>query len=639
MSPLRPAALALAAFASLAAAQDAAPTGLLADFMRSPAVGVRLAPSFTWIVPACAAGAGDGSQMAFRIVVTTALGAPVFDSGKVAGNDSTYVAYAGPALAAATRYAWTVSTWTADCASPASAPAAFVTAPWAGFAAGAQFLTVPSATFGYFRTEISVPAGVLSAVAFVAALVDEPLLSGYKVYVDDRLANIGPGRGEAPVYGGDGVFRSLPITTIDLTAALGGAPAAATHALALQAMHSDPNVIFQLELTLADGSKTVVVTDASWRAFNGDAHRKPGPAKNGGSAGTGFLEYIDARGEPVGWRLPGFVEGAGWGAATGAAPTADQITNLHPRMQPAMAVDENLPAVSIRPVPSPPMPPSGPQWCGIVPENSDFELACWDGGVIQGVAFASFGTPSGSCPNALVSSASCNASTSVAVVRAACVGKTSCSVPATVAEFGGTDPCYDVVKSLAVQLQCAGTPPPPPPPAATTAFIADFGREFQGGLRLWVAEDAVAGTTVEIACGEHMTGDVVDYTWGWEFTWTLRDGMQVLEQHKYMEVRGACSRARHLNLRQPHLRPACNPAQLSRSAASCASPSRARRRPSRSTPGAPRIPGLRRTPCLRRATRRLTPSTTSAATRSSRRRSTPTRTRTRASAPRTRRTA
>jgi len=536
MTALRvPASLAL--LAALAAAQDAAPTGLLADFMRSPAVGVRLTPSFTWIVPPCASGAGDGTQTNFRIVVTTALGAPVWDSGKVAGNDSTYVAYAGPALAPTTRYAWTAATWTADCASPASAPASFVTAPWSGFAAGAQFLTVASATFGYFRKEVSVPAGVTSAVAFVAALVDEPLLSGYKLYVDDKLANIGPGRGEAPVYGGDGLFRSLPVTTIDLTAALGGAPAAATRALALQAMHQAPQVIMQLELTLADGSKSVVVTDGSWRAFNGDAHRVPGPAKNGGSAGTGFLEYIDARGEPVGWRLPGFVEGAGWAAAAGAAPTADQLANLHPRMQPAMAVDENVPAVAIRSIPSPPMPPSGPQWCGIAPENSNLELACWDGGVIQGVTFASFGTPSGSCPNALARNASCDAPTSLSVVSAACVGKKSCSVPATVTEFGGTDPCFDTLKSLAVQLQCAGTPPPPPPPSTPTSFLVDFGRELQGGIRLWVAEDGVAGSTVEIACGEHVTGDVVDYTWGWEFTWTLRDGMQILEQHKYMEFR------------------------------------------------------------------------------------------------------
>ena len=49
--------------------------------------------------------------------------------------------------------------------------------------------------------------------------------------------------------------------------------------------------------------------------------------------------------------------------------------------------------------------------------------------------------------------------------------------------------------------------------------------------------NGVAGTTVAIMCGESLAGTTVGTTWGWEFTWTLRDGAQVLEQHKYMECR------------------------------------------------------------------------------------------------------
>jgi hypothetical protein len=47
-------------------------------------------------------------------------------------------------------------------------------------------------------------------------------------------------------------------------------------------------------------------------AFDADVHRNPGRALHGGSAGTGFLEYIDARNEPVGWKAAGFKPGAGW---------------------------------------------------------------------------------------------------------------------------------------------------------------------------------------------------------------------------------------------------------------------------------------------------------------------------------------
>ena len=56
--------------------------------------------------------------------------------------------------------------------------------------------------FGYFRRVVDVPADTVSAVVSLTALVAEHLLSGYKLYVDDVLVNIGPGRSEAPVWAG-----------------------------------------------------------------------------------------------------------------------------------------------------------------------------------------------------------------------------------------------------------------------------------------------------------------------------------------------------------------------------------------------------------------------------------------------------
>ena len=45
---------------------------------------------------------------------STYVGRELFwDSGKVASNSSTYVAYTGPALDPGTRYTWSVRTWTA----------------------------------------------------------------------------------------------------------------------------------------------------------------------------------------------------------------------------------------------------------------------------------------------------------------------------------------------------------------------------------------------------------------------------------------------------------------------------------------------------------------------------------------------
>ena len=111
-----------------------APHGLMVDFKRSPSLGVRAAPAFTWIVPPCATGK-DHQQAAYQLVVTAAATSKaVWDSGKVASNASTYVAYTGSApLEPGTKYNWTVTTWTqsagggSPCESAPSAPATFVT--------------------------------------------------------------------------------------------------------------------------------------------------------------------------------------------------------------------------------------------------------------------------------------------------------------------------------------------------------------------------------------------------------------------------------------------------------------------------------------------------------------------------------
>ena len=78
-------------------------------------------------------------------------------------------------------------------------------------------------------------------------------------------------------------------------------------------------------------------------------------------------------------------------------------------------------------------------------------------------------------------------------------------------------------------------------------YLIDFGREFQGGLRLEVSGGS-PGATVSIDAGESLsqqhnrtyTGPVTQHVgsdWGYSFTWTLREGDQTIEQHEYMEFR------------------------------------------------------------------------------------------------------
>jgi hypothetical protein len=95
--------------------------------------------------------------------------------------------------------------------------------------------------------------------------------------------------------------------------------------------------------------------------------------------------------------------------------------------------------------------------CGTVEENDVLTLTCLNSngqpgtGTFSSVAFASFGTPDGSCLAGFTVNASCNSAQSTSVVQTACVGKSTCSVTASNDVFGG-DPCLNVPKRLYVAL-------------------------------------------------------------------------------------------------------------------------------------------------------------------------------------------
>jgi hypothetical protein len=94
---------------------------------------------------------------------------------------------------------------------------------------------------------------------------------------------------------------------------------------------------------------------------------------------------------------------------------------------------------------------TGPHVCGSGAENDDVTLTCPSGQSIDSVVFASYGTPTGAC--GAFAAGSCNATTSVDVVKALCLGRQSCTIPASNASFG--DPCNKTVKKFAVEVACA----------------------------------------------------------------------------------------------------------------------------------------------------------------------------------------
>jgi hypothetical protein len=93
----------------------------------------------------------------------------------------------------------------------------------------------------------------------------------------------------------------------------------------------------------------------------------------------------------------------------------------------------------------------GAHVCGSGAEDASVTLACPSGQSIDSVVFASYGTSTGTC--GAFATGACNATTSVDVVKALCLGKQSCTILASNGSFG--DPCNKTVKSFAVEVTCA----------------------------------------------------------------------------------------------------------------------------------------------------------------------------------------
>jgi len=101
-----------------------------------------------------------------------------------------------------------------------------------------------------------------------------------------------------------------------------------------------------------------------------------------------------------------------------------------------------------------------------VGEGGQASFQCPAGLSFSSVAFASFGTPSGTCATGFQRGA-CDSPNSTAVVSAACLGAPSCVVPVSSAAFGG-DPCVGTSKTFSAQLACA----PPVPGTAPGVSLA-----------------------------------------------------------------------------------------------------------------------------------------------------------------------
>ncbi len=95
--------------------------------------------------------------------------------------------------------------------------------------------------------------------------------------------------------------------------------------------------------------------------------------------------------------------------------------------------------------------------CGVANESQSLVLSCPTGQRIDSIAFASYGTPTGTCGTFQVGT--CQATNSLSVVNALCNGKVGCTVSANNATFG--EPCNGTFKKIAVEVSCKVDVPTP----------------------------------------------------------------------------------------------------------------------------------------------------------------------------------
>jgi hypothetical protein len=124
--------------------------------------------------------------------------------------------------------------------------------------------------------------------------------------------------------------------------------------------------------------------------------------------------------------------------------------------------------------------PSGhgvpPPTCG-QSASTTLTLACApNSGTIQNITFAAFGDIGGSCTSGFTASG-CHSAATQKIIEAACIGKASCSIDASVAAVGGgIDPCPGKAKILAVTAtgcDAASRPVPGPSPSTLSSYAGD----------------------------------------------------------------------------------------------------------------------------------------------------------------------
>jgi alpha-L-rhamnosidase len=324
-----------------------APARLRCEYAVDP-LGIDVAaPRLFWQVESPDRGE---RQTAFHILASSSAAllaadrGDLWDSGRVASDETTHIKYAGARLTSSQQVWWKVRVWDSNSQPSAwSASATWtmgVLAPeeWKGV-----WIAAPSATEALLlRRSFDVRPGLRRAIVHVSGLGQYELsINGRKIGQDlltpgwtnynrtslydtyDVTASLGEGRNAAGIVLGPGMYHVVRRNRFaKFTGSFGPLRA-----------------ILHLRLEYADGSVAYVGTDEHWRVH-------AGPITYSSIYGG---EDYDARLEPRGWDTPGFDDGA-WAHAVPVIRLEDVLRGHTAAADPIRAI-ETRPPVGVRTFP------------------------------------------------------------------------------------------------------------------------------------------------------------------------------------------------------------------------------------------------------------------------------------------------
>ena len=324
----------------LAYAAEVTPAGLRTEHLVDP-IGIDVAePRFSWRMddPAHATGR---AQSAYHVRVASSKEglesgqADLWDSGKVATNQSQLIPYAGKPLASNMEVHWKVQLWTEDgTATPWSTPARFTMGlleaeDWKG-----PWIHHPDAATQqhiWFRRNLTLEQPAQSALIHIASLgYHELFINGEKV-ADHHLAPAASRLDKRVLYLTYDIAHLL--RPGENTIAIWHGPGWAQYRF----FRTRPSLRIQMDATLADGQPLSLASDASWRCAVSSSQNNGGwrYANMGG-------EQIDARLHHDDWNLPNF-DDSQWQAA---AEKKIDVTLSAQMMEPTRVI-KTIPAQSV----------------------------------------------------------------------------------------------------------------------------------------------------------------------------------------------------------------------------------------------------------------------------------------------------